>query len=105
MSDDNAAVDIGSDNQLDGNENMMVSDEVDLKAVYDVPLQVSAVLGRAQIKISQLIKLSRGSVIELDRKVGEAIDVFVNDRRVARGEIVLVDNKIGITLTEIIKNE
>lgn len=104
MSEENAAVDIGGQNTVDSGTQVL-SDEVDLKAVYDVPLQVSAVLGRAQIKISQLIKLSRGSVIELDRKVGEAIDVFINDRKVARGEIVLVDNKIGITLTEIIKNE
>jgi flagellar motor switch protein FliN/FliY len=80
-------------------------DDVDLRVVYDVPLQVSVVLGKAQLKINQLVKLSRGSVIELDRKVGEAVDVYINDRKVAKGEIVLVDNKIGITLTEISKNE
>lgn len=77
----------------------------DLRAVYDVALQVSVVLGRTQMKISQLMNLSRGAVIELDRKVGEAVDVYVNDRKVARGEIVLVENKIGITITEIVKSE
>ena len=76
--------------------------EINLEAVYDIPLQVSAVLGSASIKVNHLVKLSRGSIIELDRKVGDAIDVFVNDRLVAKGEIVLVDNKIGITLTELI---
>jgi len=79
-------------------------DDINLEVVYDVPLQISAVLGRTKMKISQLVKLSRGSVIELDKKVGDAIDVYVNDRLVAKGEIVLVDNKIGITVTEIVKS-
>jgi flagellar motor switch protein FliN/FliY len=78
-------------------------DEVNLEAVYDVPLQISAVLGKASLKVNQLVKLSRGSVVELDRKIGEPVDVFVNDRLVAKGEIVLVDGKIGITLTELVK--
>ena len=81
------------------------TDELNLEAVYDIPLQVSAVLGSASIKVNQLVKLSRGSIIELDRKVGDSIDVFVNDRLVAKGEIVLVDNKIGITLTELVVKE
>lgn len=79
--------------------------DVDLKAVYDVPLSISAVLGRSKMNVNQLVKLTRGSVIELDRKVGEAVDVFINDRLVAKGEIVLIDNKIGITLTELVKKE
>ncbi|MDF3048238.1 MAG: flagellar motor switch protein [Candidatus Midichloriaceae bacterium] len=77
--------------------------DIDLEVVYDVPLQVSAVLGRASMKVSQLVKLSRGAVIELDKKVGDAVEVFVNDKLVAKGEIVLVDQKIGITVTEIVK--
>jgi flagellar motor switch protein FliN/FliY len=60
-------------------------------------------LGKASLKVNQLVKLSRGSVVELDRKIGEPVDVFVNDRLVAKGEIVLVDGKIGITLTELVK--
>lgn len=79
--------------------------EVDLKAVYDVPLSISVVLGKAIMKVNQLVKLTRGSVVELDRKVGESVDVFVNDRLVAKGEIVLIENKIGVTLTEIVKSE
>lgn len=81
------------------------SEEVSLEVVYDVPLQISAVLGKATMKISQLVRLSRGSIVELDKKVGDAVDVFVNDRIVAKGEIVLVDSKIGITITEIIKKD
>lgn len=72
-------------------------------AVYSVPVQVSAVLGRATMPVSQLLKLGRGAVVELDRRVGEAIDIYVNNRLVARGEIVVVDDRLGITMTEIIK--
>jgi chemotaxis protein MotA len=56
----------------------------DLEAVYDIPVQVSAVLGRATMEVSQLLKLGRGAVVELDRKVGEAIDIYVNNKLVAR---------------------
>lgn len=77
----------------------------DLEAVYDIPVQVSAVLGKADMEVSQLLKLGRGAVVELDRKVGEAIDIYVNDRLVARGEVVVVDDRLGITMTEIVKAE
>ena len=75
----------------------------DLEAVYDIPVQVSAVLGRSTMQVSQLLKLGRGAVVELDRKVGEAIDIYVNNRLVARGEVVVVDDHLGATMTEIIK--
>ena len=75
----------------------------DLAAVYDVPVQVSAVLGKANMQVSQLLKLGRGAVVELDRKVGEAIDIYVNNRLVARGEVVVVDERLGVTMTEIVK--
>jgi flagellar motor switch protein FliN/FliY len=77
----------------------------DLEAVYDVPVQVSAVLGRATMQVNQLLKLGRGAVVELDRKVGEAIDIYVNNRLVARGEVVVVDERLGVTMTEIIKSD
>ena len=76
-----------------------------LEAIYNVPVQVSAVLGKASVPISQLIKLGRGAILELDRKVGEPVDIVVNNRLVARGEVVVVDERIGITMTEIIKSE
>jgi flagellar motor switch protein FliN/FliY len=75
----------------------------DLEAVFDVPVKVSAVLGRARMEVGDLLKLGPGAVLELDRKVGEAIDLYVNNRLVARGEVVLVEDKLGVTMTEIIK--
>ncbi|MBS0245124.1 MAG: flagellar motor switch protein FliN [Proteobacteria bacterium] len=75
----------------------------DLEAVFDVPVQVSAVLGRTRMEVGDLLKLGPGAVLELDRKVGEAIDIYVNNRLVARGEVVLVEEKLGVTMTEIIK--
>ena len=74
----------------------------DLEAVYDIPVKVSAILGK--MKVSQLLKLNKGAIIELDRKVGEAIDIYVNNNLVARGEVVVVDDKLGITMTEIVKS-
>jgi flagellar motor switch protein FliN len=76
----------------------------DLEAVYDIPVTVSAVLGKATMQVSQLLKLGRGAVVELDRKLGEAIDIYVNNRLVARGEVVMVDDsRLGVTMTEIVK--
>ncbi len=75
----------------------------DLEAVYNIPVKVSAVLGKTSMKVSQLMKLNKGAIIELDRKVGEAIDIYVNNSLVARGEVVVVDDKLGITMTEVIK--
>ena len=78
----------------------------DMEAVYDIPVQVSAVLGRATLQVSQLLKLGRGAVVELDRKLGEAVDIYVNNRLVARGEVVMVeDNRLGVTMTEIVKSD
>jgi flagellar motor switch protein FliN/FliY len=77
----------------------------DLEALFDVPVKVSAVLGRARMDVGELLRLGPGAVLELDRKVGEAIDIYVNNRLVARGEVVLVEDKLGVTMTEIIKSE
>jgi flagellar motor switch protein FliN/FliY len=76
----------------------------DLAPVFDVPVNISAVLGRAHLSVAQLLQLGQGSVLELDRKVGEAIDIYVNNRLVARGEVVVVDDRLGVTMTEIIKD-
>lgn len=77
----------------------------DLEAVYDIPVQVSAVLGKTTMPVSNLLKMGRGDVVELDRKVGEAIDIYVNNRLVARGEVVVVEDRLGVTMTEIIKTD
>ena len=75
----------------------------DLEAVYDIPVQVSAVLGKSTMEVARLLRLGKGAVVELDRKVGEAIDIYVNNRLVARGEVVVLDDRLGVTMTEIIK--
>jgi flagellar motor switch protein FliN/FliY len=89
-------------NDAFGSENTA---NITLEAIYDIPVQVSVVLGKTTMQVSQLLKLGRGAVIELDRKVGEPIDIFVNNRLVARGEVVVVEDRIGVTMTEIIKQE
>ena len=76
----------------------------DLAPVFDVPVNISAVLGRAHMSVAQLLQLGQGSILELDRKVGEAVDIYVNNRLVARGEVVVVDERLGVTMTEIIKD-
>ncbi len=80
-------------------------ESITLQSVYEIPVQISIVLGKAVMPVTQLLKLGKGSVIELDRKVGDPVDVFVNGRIVAKGEVVIVNDKIGVTLTEIIRNE
>ncbi len=91
------------DGSLDDGTEKPPTNAQELEAVYDIPVQVSAVLGKANMQVSQLLKLGRGAVVELDRKVGEAIDVYVNNRLVARGEVVVVEDRLGVTMTEIIK--
>jgi len=75
----------------------------DLEAVFDVPVRISVVLGRTRMPVADLLRMDVGTVVELDRQVGEAIEIYVNGRLVARGEIVLVENRLGVTMTEIIK--
>ena len=90
----NAQMDIGDDDKS----------AADLTPVFDVPVSISAVLGRSQMSVAQLLQLGAGSIVELDRKVGEAIDIYANNRLVARGEVVIVDERLGVTMTEIIKD-
>jgi flagellar motor switch protein FliN len=84
---------------------MGVKNAADLEHVFDVPVNVSAVLGRTKLDVGELLAIAPGRVLELDRKVGEAIDIMVNNRLVARGEVVLVEDRLGVTMTEIIKHE
>jgi len=96
-------VDLNEDGEEQDDAGMHTA--ADLEIVFDVPVKVSAVLGRAQMEVCDLLKIDRGTVLELDRKVGEAIDIYVNNRLVARGEVVLVDDRLGVTMTEIIKTD
>ena len=89
--------------ERDGPSAQVERTAADLEAVFDVPVRISVVLGRTRIPVAALLKMDVGSVVELDRQVGEAVEIFVNERLVARGEIVLVENRLGVTMTEIIK--
>ena len=91
------------DSPFDGDDNTHSATE--LEPVFDVPVNVQVVLGKSYLEVSQLLKLGPGAVVELDRKVGEAIDIYVNDRLVARGEVILLDENLGVTMTEIIKGD
>lgn len=74
-----------------------------LKAVYDLPVQLSVVLGRAKLQIGQLVALGPGSEIELDRRVGEPVEILINNRLMARGRVTVIDDRLGITLTELVQ--
>jgi flagellar motor switch protein FliN/FliY len=89
----------------EGEDPNITHSAAELEAVFDVPVRVSAILGRARLAVHDLLHLGPGTVLELDRKVGEAIDIYVNNRLVARGEVVLVEDKLGVTMTEIVKAE
>ncbi len=89
--------------QLAKKEDGQVRTGQELEPVFDVPVRIQAVLGKTKLEVNQLLKIAPGAVIELDRKVGEAIDIYVNNRLVARGEVVLVEDHLGVTMTEIIK--
>lgn len=73
-----------------------------LDFILDIPLKVSVELGRAQVVIKDLLQLGQGSVLELDKLAGEPLEVLVNGKLVARGEVVVVNEKFGIRLTDII---
>lgn len=81
------------------------TDDMRLDAVHDVPVKVQAVLGRSRMPIGDLLRLKAGTVVELDRRVGEPVDIFVNNRLIARGEVVMIDHSLGVTLTEIVRRD
>ena len=84
---------------------MSQTQELNIEALYDVPVQISVVLGKADMHIDSLLKLGKGAVIELDKNIGEEVDVYVNNKLVAKGEIVVVENKVGVTLTQLVSTD
>ncbi len=78
------------------------SHDVNLEVILDVPVTLSLEVGRTRISIRNLLQLNQGSVVELDRAAGEPLDVFVNGTLVAHGEVVVVNEKFGIRLTDVI---
>ena len=105
VNDDNLAA--GSVNQA-GNENdksskaVMEGNDSGLSMVLDIPVRVSLEVGKAELSISELLSLKKDAVIELDRKVGEPLDLRVNGRLVARGEVVEVDGTYGVRLSYVV---
>jgi len=78
------------------------AENVDLNMILDIPVTISMEIGRTQISIRNLLKLNQGSVVELDRLAGEPLDVLVNGTLIAHGEVVVVNEKFGIRLTDVI---
>lgn len=83
-------------------EGQQNEDEINLDVILDVPVDISMEIGRTKISIRNLLKLNQGSVIELDRLAGEPMDVLVNGTLIAHGEVVVVNDKFGIRLTDVI---
>ena len=79
-----------------------IFNESNIDLLMDVSLRVTVELGRTRMKLSQILELQHGSVVELDRLAGDPVDIFVNDRMVAHGEVVVVDDKFGVRITEMI---
>jgi flagellar motor switch protein FliN/FliY len=75
------------------------------EAAYDITVEVSAVLGSAQVPVKQLLKLGRGAVVELERKINEPIDLVVNKTLVGRGEVVVLDDRLGVTVSDMVKGK
>lgn len=78
------------------------SDRRDLDFILDIPLDVSAELGRTKLLINELLQLGQGSVVELNKLAGEPLEIYVNGKLVARGEAVVINEKFGVRLTDII---
>lgn len=81
-----------------------MSSDNNLAVIQDIPLKVTAVLGSAVLKVAEVVNLVPGAVIPLERKVGEPVDIYVNEKLVARGEVSVVEERIAITLSEIVRD-
>ncbi len=79
-----------------------LSEEVNLDVILDVPVVISMEIGRTNISIRNLLQLNQGSVVELERFAGEALDVLVNGMLIAHGEVVVINDKFGIRLTDVV---
>jgi flagellar motor switch protein FliN/FliY len=88
-----------------GAEGMDPAKERNLQLILDIPLRVTVELGRTKMPVSELLNLGQGSVIELSKLAGEPMEVFVNDKLIARGEAVVVNEKFGVRLTDIISTK
>ncbi len=90
---------------VDNHERREGGDQVDLSLLMDVPLQVTVELGRTRLTIENLLKLSQGSVVELNQLIGEPLDILVNSKLMARGEAVVVKDKFAIRIIDVVSPE
>jgi len=86
----------------DGNKNNGAGVDINIDVILDIPVTIAMEIGRTRISIRNLLQLNQGSVVELDRLAGEPLDVIVNGTLIAHGEVVVVNEKFGIRLTDII---
>lgn len=91
-----------SETETPGSTNFNQKDDLNLDVILDVPVTVSMEIGRTMIRLRKLLQLAQGSVIELERMAGEPMDVLVNGTLIAHGEVVVVNEKFGIRLTDVI---
>lgn len=89
--------------EITGNPKASHSTNIDL--LMDVSMRVTVELGRTRMQLAQILELQHGSVVELDRLAGDPVDIFVNDCMVARGEVVVVDDKFGVRITEMVSSK
>jgi len=78
------------------------SEKYDLDLILDIPLQVSVELGKVKMQVNDLLQLGQGSIIALDKPVGERLEIYISDKLIARGEVVVADEKFGIRVTDIV---
>lgn len=96
------SVDKQMDGSGDANDPSQATKDRNLNLILDIPLRVTVELGRTKMPVSELLNLTQGSVIELTKLAGEPMEVLVNDKLIARGEAVVVNEKFGVRLTDII---
>src|SRR5690242_317307 len=89
--------------ELSGTQKNLHPNNIDL--LMDVSMRVTVELGRTRMQLAQILELQHGSVVELDRLAGDPVDVFVNDCMVARGEVVIVDDKFGVRITGMVSSK
>ena len=88
---------------MSNNNTQKVKEDLTLESLYDVPVNLSVVLGSTKMQLNNILKLNKGAVVELDKTISDPVHIYVNDKIVAEGEIVVVENRIGVTITKVIE--
>jgi flagellar motor switch protein FliN/FliY len=99
---DSSALLSSKENQLNDQEKLNTPASTDLDFILDIPLEITVELGRTKMLINDLLKLGQGSVIELSKPAGDTLEILANNRLIAKGDVVVVNEKYGIRLTEVI---